>query len=184
MSHPLPDLQKGSSPLTRGKPPVPFWSPQMSGLIPAHAGKTSRLYRPTGMRRAHPRSRGENPGPQPRRRLPTGSSPLTRGKRPTRRTRRPQGGLIPAHAGKTRCFAATSCTTSAHPRSRGENQDENVINLSKQGSSPLTRGKQNPGARKGPLRGLIPAHAGKTRKYLRWNYPRAAHPRSRGENTL
>ena len=55
--------------------------------------------------------------------------------------------------------------------------------LSSLGSSPLTRGKRGLGMAEYAFRGLIPAHAGKTR----WNqgflrHPRA-HPRSRGENT-
>ena len=53
-----------------------------------------------------------------------------------------------------------------------------------QGSSPLTRGKRG-GRRKGRnVRGLIPAHAGKTASPRRGDRPRAAHPRSRGENCL
>ena len=50
------------------------------------------------------------------------------------------------------------------------------------GSSPLTRGKPRLG-RLIPLRsGLIPAHAGKTRRSMDWVCARWAHPRSRGEN--
>ena len=50
------------------------------------------------------------------------------------------------------------------------------------GSSPLTRGKPH---RRVPDRtrpGLIPAHAGKTRRDARTHAPHEAHPRSRGEN--
>ena len=72
---------KGSSPLTRGKPfgmrnVSPGW-----GLIPAHAGKTLRSCDPRALRRAHPRSRGENLTPGTGASLSAGSSPLTRGKR-------------------------------------------------------------------------------------------------------
>ena len=52
----------GSSPLTRGKREV---GPRCSSghrLIPAHAGKTKWYQVPSGTKRAHPRSRGENPG--------------------------------------------------------------------------------------------------------------------------
>ena len=50
----------GSSPLTRGKLVGTRHVGPSTGLIPAHAGKTS--YRRVGLRsfRAHPRSRGEN----------------------------------------------------------------------------------------------------------------------------
>ena len=52
----------------------------MTGLIPAHAGKTVTQITHDYDRAAHPRSRGENSGDA---RTPTaggGSSPLTRGK--------------------------------------------------------------------------------------------------------
>ena len=53
---------------------------------------------------------------------------------------------------------------------------------STRGSSPLTRGKLNKLFELGEIRGLIPAHAGKTGRWrLRW-MSRGAHPRSRGEN--
>ena len=51
----------GSSPLTRGKRcgrPCPTGG---AGLIPAHAGKTTSRTGSVWGRRAHPRSRGENP---------------------------------------------------------------------------------------------------------------------------
>ena len=96
----LPD--RGSSPLTRGKRAlfgVPFGG---VGLIPAHAGKTMIPSMVVPRWAAHPRSRGEN------RRVTVGhvnrfgSSPLTRGKLGTTNARALTGGLIPAHAGKTR----------------------------------------------------------------------------------
>ena len=52
----------------------------------------------------------------------------------------------------------------------------------KQGSSPLTRGKQCRGTRSCSSRWLIPAHAGKTRIGGAASCQRRAHPRSRGEN--
>ena len=50
----------------------------------------------------------------------------------------------------------------AHPRSRGENRGL-IENLGEaQGSSPLTRGKPRISSAFPGVRGLIPAHAGKT----------------------
>ena len=91
----------GSSPLTRGKPPSLLIRAFRAGLIPAHAGKTTRRSAAVMRRPAHPRSRGENRGMRPSGHSSGGSSPLTRGKPPAgpRPWRRP--GLIPAHAGKT-----------------------------------------------------------------------------------
>ena len=70
----------GSSPLTRGKPRSATICLSYRGLIPAHAGKT--LTRPprSRTRRAHPRSRGENPEYTSVLSRIGGSSPLTRGK--------------------------------------------------------------------------------------------------------
>ena len=71
----------GSSPLTRGKP----WKMGDNGvpyrLIPAHAGKTTSSHAAKHWRTAHPRSRGENLAMGKSDRRPSGSSPLTRGKR-------------------------------------------------------------------------------------------------------
>ena len=100
-SHRLLTATQGSSPLTRGKLPRADHRDIRHGLIPAHAGKTARL-RPRGWRRrAHPRSRGENPNRRRQSPAPRGSSPLTRGKRASAHTPAGHTGLIPAHAGKT-----------------------------------------------------------------------------------
>ena len=70
----------GSSPITRGKQLGLRRGEVARGLIPAHAGKTlsSRLLR--FLARAHPRSCGENAALVTGTILPSGSSPLTRGK--------------------------------------------------------------------------------------------------------
>ena len=91
----------GSSPLTRGKLEIPVQLVVGCGLIPAHAGKTSDRRLRIPMRRAHPRSRGENSLVRLTTLRAAGSSPLTRGKRHVRQVARGLGGLIPAHAGKT-----------------------------------------------------------------------------------
>ena len=70
----------------------------------------------------------------------------------------------------------------AHPRSRGENRSRTLSPIRGVGSSPLTRGKLARCDSHVPGRGLIPAHAGKTSAPPNTRRPRAAHPRSRGEN--
>ena len=173
----------GSSPLTRGK--LHIWKPhgEADRLIPAHAGKTDEAGAVEAGREAHPRSRGEN--------LPTvgldssisGSSPLTRGK-PGQWVRRvATQGLIPAHAGKTASVSRSPPTGAAHPRSLGENRSRSPRSRPPRGSSPLTRGKHISYSCYLGVRGLIPAHAGKTRTDQESERPRAAHPRSRGENS-
>ena len=51
------------------------------------------------------------------------------------------------------------------------------------GSSPLTRGKPPNKVCAGVIKGLIPAHAGKTLPRVHCDRQPQAHPRSRGENT-
>ena len=93
--------RRGSSPLTRGKLQMTYNLDLTEGLIPAHAGKTIRDRGRLGLRRSHPRSRGENSHVIRMSPSAFGSSPLTRGKRGGGRRSRRGGRLIPAHAGKT-----------------------------------------------------------------------------------
>ena len=177
-----PPLQRGSSPLTRGKHASLYPVRGCERLIPAHAGKTMRSNRNMRMRRAHPRSRGENPLMSVTMIASAGSSPLTRGKQGVRNARNSSLGLIPAHAGKTATPRPLSQSPGAHPRSRGENMGVVLSVGVGWGSSPLTRGKPGAVVLRQLSGGLIPAHAGKTcgRRDARWD--RGAHPRSRGEN--
>ena len=132
---------EGSSPLTRGKLQARRSGLDLSGLIPAHAGKTRPRYTPRRTRRAHPRSRGENIRPRLVVWENVGSSPLTRGKRLGVLVSLIRDGLIPAHAGKTTTAPSPRYPTWAHPRSRGENPGSGVWDEGGAGSSPLTRGK-------------------------------------------
>ena len=172
----------GSSPLTRGKLPRPRGRSSGCRLIPAHAGKTTAVGPAPCRARAHPRSRGENGCILWGRHLPLGSSPLTRGKLPRPRGRSSGCRLIPAHAGKTCGRTGFAPSSTAHPRSRGENHHAGYAIDAEAGSSPLTRGKQDLGYRCDGLIGLIPAHAGKTVQGRRRCRHGRAHPRSRGEN--
>ena len=173
---------RGSSPLTRGKQAQGVLRGQADGLIPAHAGKTLIGETAAVIDTAHPRSRGENEMDRATARIPAGSSPLTRGKRRGSRSGPRPARLIPAHAGKTSSLSAPRQSTAAHPRSRGENRFTLKTLSLYVGSSPLTRGKQDPSPRRARRPGLIPAHAGKTYRYRQTKQGSGAHPRSRGEN--
>ena len=113
---------------------------------------------------------------------PAGSSPLTRGKQALGGVQDAQGGLIPAHAGKTAISVSLPDQIGAHPRSRGENRIIGLTFRLSLGSSPLTRGKHSRHAGERHARGLIPAHAGKTTELTIGAINPGAHPRSRGEN--
>ena len=174
--------KKGSSPLTRGKHRQRGWLLDRNRLIPAHAGKTQRGVEVFQRAAAHPRSRGENRVCGVPDSHPGGSSPLTRGKQSETPVRCARTGLIPAHAGKTRCPSRARKRRAAHPRSRGENCRLPDARSLVEGSSPLTRGKHR--GPEGHVRGgrLIPAHAGKTLRLSSPTSANGAHPRSRGEN--
>ena len=97
----LTSAARGSSPLTRGKPPPSAIHRPDLRLIPAHAGKTNRSTASTPWIPAHPRSRGENYMHSTYPDAKYGSSPLTRGKLKLTAYPRLANRLIPAHAGKT-----------------------------------------------------------------------------------
>ena len=172
----------GSSPLTRGKRRRLGARRSDLRLIPAHAGKTSSRSPGWPESAAHPRSRGENGLLLRGVDKTTGSSPLTRGKL---RAGLDPGGeprLIPAHAGKTCCRVLRRARGRAHPRSRGENLEEDSGLVDFLGSSPLTRGKPYAATSWWAGERLIPAHAGKTCAPPSPPGSAPAHPRSRGEN--
>ena len=100
-------MARGSSPLTRGKHALSIRVRRALGLIPAHAGKTLPVSPRRSRTRAHPRSRGENIKAAVSVVVEWGSSPLTRGKQRAQLGRHFRPGLIPAHAGKTRCSSAS-----------------------------------------------------------------------------
>ena len=156
---------EGSSPLTRGKHRDRRADTRRQGLIPAHAGKTVIPVATQIGQAAHPRSRGENQQAAIEEQKGKGSSPLTRGKlgigvgdvgdgglipahagkTEVQEVGGTMPGLIPAHAGKTARFRPGRAGRSAHPRSRGENAMPRSDTSPIAGSSPLTRGKRHQG---------------------------------------
>ena len=173
---------RGSSPLTRGKRAVMTSAVKLTRLIPAHAGKTHPGRNRAAPFPAHPRSRGENRAEIAAIQTRASSSPLTRGKLPSRLAPPYLVRLIPAHAGKTQPSRRSCRKRPAHPRSRGENVHDGAVTVASYGSSPLTRGKLDAFHLARHVVRLIPAHAGKTPMMPRMPCPSRAHPRSRGEN--
>ena len=130
----------------------------------------------------HPRSRGENCGVGLRVLSALGTSPLTRGKLHLIGLDKILVRNIPAHAGKTSPTSLRIRWKSEHPRSRGENTNAVPFTAAREGTSPLTRGKQQLTSKAIATSRNIPAHAGKTTPGRpRLTFQRE-HPRSRGEN--
>ena len=159
-------LPYGSSPRMRGKPQTQSLTRIRIRLIPAHAGKTAPLPRLERSRPAHPRACGENQGNLFPPDIPIGSSPRMRGKRAGSGAGAGASGLIPAHAGKTSRLRRAGSHARAHPRACGENRAKRSSTYAARGSSPRMRGKRLIFRGDGRRRGLIPAHAGKTRDGL------------------
>ena len=179
---PLSRLGLGSSPRMRGKPRAGALARWGVGLIPAHAGKTLARASRWRRARAHPRACGENCLCFEDHLGRVGSSPRMRGKPVAWFQDLIQGGLIPAHAGKT-CSARPRASQSwAHPRACGENSRTACESAGLLGSSPRMRGKRPRGRVCAYRGGLIPAHAGKTTWSLSCISSSPAHPRACGEN--
>ena len=146
----------------RGKQTKTNTSNAKSGLIPAHAGKTSVVSGDAWPSTAHPRACGENGPPGGAALSQAGSSPRMRGK---------PGFTVPT------VFAPV-----AHPRACGENSLVSNRSLRDMGSSPRMRGKRESFEKRASAPRLIPAHAGKTVRSQPRGCRTRAHPRACGEN--
>ena len=131
---------------------------------------------------AHPRAGGENAEPDGLVDPDAGSSPRGRGKLCRALKRAPDGGLIPARAGKTTLVWEYFATEWAHPRAGGENALAVLERANQIGSSPRGRGKPDALDRRHRRRRLIPARAGKTIAVSASVAVAGAHPRAGGEN--
>ena len=133
---------EGSSPRMRGtRDRVPA-SPDVMGIIPAHAGNTREcLVADCGAEGSSPRMRGT---------LAIGDE--VRG----------IVGIIPAHAGNTSQYLPWVWVIQDHPRACGEHAFAWREFAPFAGSSPRMRGTRRAGRQAVERRGIIPAHAGNT----------------------
>ena len=194
----------GSSPHTRGAR-HPFRNARRQlRIIPAYAGSTTTLRRPSRISWDHPRIRGEHDCSIYFTNFPTGSSPHTRGAQGDRRHPCAWVGIIPAYAGSTRnkppipswkdgssphtrgARPSTEDSTRAwtdHPRIRGEHLGWLSGSGGVVGSSPHTRGARVFAGPAAPGAGIIPAYAGSTPSLSGWPTGSPDHPRIRGEHS-
>ena len=113
---------EGSSPHTRGAPPLAGLLPPKPGIIPAYAGSTRISVCPFDVLPDHPRIRGEHIMREWYKQHPGGSSPHTRGAPGLSVGRRGEAGIIPAYAGSTNSSRNSASPPPDHPRIRGEHQ--------------------------------------------------------------
>ena len=89
-------------------------------------------------------------------------------------------GIIPAHAGLTEAGLAAFHGIRDHPRACGAHDFEKGKVVEKEGSSPRMRGSRLAERSGKHFAGIIPAHAGLTRPYVRISVRLRDHPRACG----
>ena len=113
--------RSGSPPRMRGKLKSGYVIPGGGGITPAHAGKTCFVTIGTRRYKDHPRACGENKGLCWEKTRERGSPPRMRGKRTKMHAEMVDGGITPAHAGKTPHRNRSPSPPWDHPRACGEN---------------------------------------------------------------
>ena len=159
---------------------TPLHSPRGQQIVPARAGFTVSKSVTQVWHWDHPRSRGVYMMSRYVLSNGTGSSPLARGFRLTRKKHTEAFRIIPARAGFTKDARGLSPSHRDHPRSRGVYLFTEPIIEEIPGSSPLARGLPGCPPRASLCVGIIPARAGFTRACAPGLALRPDHPRSRG----
>ena len=176
------DNRRGSPPRMRGKPLLLIVAHSAAGITPAHAGKT--LHLPFGIlhRWDHPRACGENLFRIAHCLRRRGSPPRMRGKPKYGAWYGMNGGITPAHAGKTSEVGNGHLIDGDHPRACGENGKRQGGYTGLRGSPPRMRGKRGLRFHVRRPRGITPAHAGKTCYHCPLHYLLlGSPPRMRGK---
>ena len=153
---------EGSPPRMRGKHISLKAVKVVLGITPAHAGKTASPCRSRTRVRDHPRACGENDKVAVKKSCKAGSPPRMRGKLPNPIPVSHLDGITPAHAGKTLCATVARTGGWDHPRACGENPHFLRHECRTRGSPPRMRGKRWRAEDEAELKGITPAHAGKT----------------------
>ena len=170
----------GSSPHTRGLLSCRRPGAEVEGIIPAHAGFTTRSPPCRSRPPDHPRTRGVYAILIDVFARSRGSSPHTRGLPENTCPRDTGVRIIPAHAGFTHAGPPAWPCGADHPRTRGVYYSRWAWVVVLAGSSPHTRGLPS-GMTGSSLRSrIIPAHAGFTRPTCGTPRPAWDHPRTRG----
>ena len=133
-------LLQGSSPRMRGSLTDRRRNDISAGIIPAHAGLTSRITADINAPRDHPRACGAHRSENGWKRVRWGSSPRMRGSLSSGTVNVRVDGIIPAHAGLTYAIKKWNPEAKDHPRACGAHGDGATGASCKEGSSPRMRG--------------------------------------------
>ena len=183
LSHAPANIVVGSSPLARGKDAPHPRRMHAAGIIPACAGKSIKPASAVWCCKDHPRLRGEKSFQSKQAKFLIGSSPLARGKVEDNPGLSAKTRIIPACAGKSWRERHERTEIEDHPRLRGEKVRMQMCGIRSYGSSPLARGKGLVDYHPVPVRGIIPACAGKSFPSVASAHSAADHPRLRGEKS-
>ena len=173
----------GSSPRMRGSLKVVARRVLRPGIIPAHAGLTSRSPTRRQDSRDHPRACGAHSATRALAAAVSGSSPRMRGSLAGFHRSRMYTGIIPAHAGLTSRHQVVCPAHWDHPRACGAHTSTLFGRAYMPGSSPRMRGS-HPDHHAGAWHlGIIPAHAGLTNHGTGIHEQPRDHPRACGAHT-
>ena len=156
----------GSPPRVRGKAGGQSSALNAPGITPACAGKSAFPLRSVRSCKDHPRVCGEKKAAVTTLFWTGGSPPRVRGKDRDIARSRHAVGITPACAGKSRRRKCPNKWAKDHPRVCGEKALAVATVVSALGSPPRVRGKGSPWARKGAVKGITPACAGKRHTLL------------------
>ena len=132
----------GTSPRVRGKLRRGRLVRVTHRYIPARAGEATRRRRARPNARVHPRACGGSRLARESQRVPVGTSPRVRGKRPSCARAGTRGGYIPARAGEAVDVGVGRQTMRVHPRACGGSRAAAKSNPNQTGTSPRVRGKR------------------------------------------
>ena len=164
----------------RGSRDSAFQQPETVGIIPAHAGLTLTCSGGLCFIRDHPRACGAHTDTPFGFLLSAGSSPRMRGSPQFINGYFSHPGIIPAHAGLTLFFWSFWSFTRDHPRACGAHSGVKASEAGTSGSSPRMRGSPACELARSWASGIIPAHAGLTRKQHGVRFLAGDHPRACG----
>ena len=152
------------------------------GITPAYAGNTLVSRIPVATDQDHPRLRGEHRLLYFALHLLKGSPPPTRGTHITCCDVRNVWRITPAYAGNTTKGSILRSKFKDHPRLRGEHLYPYIMNSSRLGSPPPTRGTPLNRLYLECLQRITPAYAGNTNMSCIGFFLKQDRPRLRGEH--
>ena len=168
----------------RGAQGFRFVGAPCTGIIPADAGNTNRIWLSWMRSPDHPRGCGEHSRARARATTCRGSSPRMRGARWTGPGRPVDARIIPADAGSTLSAGQHSPANGDHPRGCGEHRRYVDVEYPIRGSSPRMRGAPTAMTPNRVAMRIIPADAGSTPSGTCSYLPSRDHPRGCGEHTI